>query len=166
MVRPFNLEIAEEAEYLEKSLKQARSGRQKERLQMLWWVKSGQIQHRQEISERLSRSSSTITRWLSCYRSGGLSALLEEKKAPGAAPHIQGEALEKLKQQLESEEGFRSYAAIVEWLKRECGLELKYETVRHFVKETLKAKLKVPRPQSLKQSPQAIEQFKKTSDWR
>ena len=96
MVRPFNLEIAEEAEYLEKSLKQARSGRQKERLQMLWWVKSGQIQHRQEISERLSRSSSTITRWLSCYRSGGLSALLEEKKAPGAAPHIQGEALEKL----------------------------------------------------------------------
>ena len=92
--------------------------------------------------------------------------MLEEKKAPGAAPHIQGEALEKLKQQLESEEGFRSYAAIVEWLKRECGLELKYETVRHFVKETLKAKLKVPRPQSLKQSPQAIEQFKKTSDWR
>jgi hypothetical protein len=37
------LEIAESAEYLEKSLKQAKSAAQKERLQMLWWLKTGQV---------------------------------------------------------------------------------------------------------------------------
>ena len=164
MSRPFALKIAETAEYLEKSLKQAKSGSQKERLQMLWWIKTDQIRHRQELGQRLSRSPATLTRWLDLYRKGGLKALLAKKKAPGAAPKIQGEALEKLKQQLASEEGFSSYGEIVEWLKHECGLELKYHTVNRFVREKLKAKLKVPRPQSLKQAPQAVESFKKTSN--
>lgn len=164
MARPFVLDIAETAEYLETSLKQAKSGARKERLQMLWWIKTGQINQRQELSQRLSRSPATITRWLAAYRRGGLSALLAQKKAPGASPKIQGETLEKLKQQLASEEGFSSYGAIVEWLKHECGLDLKYDTVNRFVREKLKAKLKVPRPQSLKQLPGAIARFKKTSN--
>ena len=100
MARPFVLEIAKTADYLEKNLKQAKSGARKERLQMLWWIKTGQISQRKELNQRLSRSPATLTRWLAVYRSGGLSALLEEKKAPGAAPKIQGEALEKLKQRL------------------------------------------------------------------
>ncbi|NJM84984.1 MAG: winged helix-turn-helix domain-containing protein [Leptolyngbyaceae cyanobacterium RM2_2_21] len=57
----------------------------------------------------------------------------------------------------------RSYGAIVTWLQQECGLTMQYETVRHFVRHKLQAKLKVPRPQSLKQPPGAIEQFKETS---
>ncbi len=162
MARPFVLEISETADYLEKTLKQAKSGPQKERLLMLWWIKTGQVSQRQDLNQRLGRSPATLTRWLATYRNGGLSALLEEKKAPGASPKIQGEALEKLKQRLASEEGFSSYGAIVEWLKQECGLDLKYDTVNRFVREKLKAKLKVPRPQSLKQVSGAIEQFKKT----
>ena len=133
---------------------------------MLWWVKTGQVSQRKELNQRLGRSSATLTRWLAAYRSGGLSALLEEKTAPGAPPKIQGEALEKLKQQLASEEGFSSYGAIVDWLKQACGLDLKYDTVNRFVSQKLKAKLKVPRPQSLKQTPEAIKGFKKTFNSR
>lgn len=160
MARPFVLEIAETADYLEKSLKQAKSGARKEKLLMLWWIQTGQISQRQELNQWLGRSPATLTRWLAAYRTGGLSALLEEKKAPGASPKIQGEALEKLKQRLASEEGFSSYGAIVEWLKQECGLDLQYHTVNRFVREKLKAKLKVPRPQSLKQAPGVLEGFK------
>lgn len=114
MVRPFVIDIAESETFLEKSLKQAKTGFRKERLQMLWWIKTKQIRYRQEIGERLGRSPATISRWLSLYRQGGLTALLEEKKAPGAVPQIRGEVLEKLKQRLVSEEGFRSYGAIVD----------------------------------------------------
>ncbi|NJL09670.1 MAG: IS630 family transposase, partial [Calothrix sp. SM1_7_51] len=64
MARPFVLEIAESIEFLERSLKRAKSGARKERLQMLWWIKTGQIRYRQEISRRLSRSPATPTRWL------------------------------------------------------------------------------------------------------
>lgn len=163
MARRLVLEIAETAEYLEKSLKQAKSGVQKERLQMLWWLKTGQVSQHQELSQRLGRSPASISRWLDKYRQGGLGQLLEVKVAPGAAPKIQGKALEKLKQRLNSPEGFRSYRAIVEWLEQECGLKVKYDTVNRFVREKLKAKLKVPRPVSWKQQQGVSEGFKKTS---
>jgi len=163
MARRLVLEIAESAEYLEKSLKQAKSASQKERLQMLWWLKTGQLTQHQQLSERLGRSPATITRWLNQYRQGGLPALLLVKTAPGAPAKIQGEALEKLQQRLNSPEGFRSYGAIVEWLDQECGLKLKYDTVNRFVRQKLKAKLKVPRPVSAKQAPEAVATFQKTS---
>lgn len=163
MARRLKLEIAQTGDYLEKSMKQAKSGAQKERLQMLWWLKTGQVSEHQELSHRLGRSPACITRWLSQYRGGGLKQLLEVKTAPGAEPKIQGEALEKLQARLKSEAGFSSYGAIVEWLKQECGLELKYNTVNRFVREKLQAKLKVPRPVSVKQRAGAVEAFKKTS---
>ena len=78
MARPFKLEIKEDVEYLEKSLRQTRLGSQKEKLQMLWWLKSGQVKQQQELGQRLGRDTSTISRWLQHYRRGGLSALGEE----------------------------------------------------------------------------------------
>lgn len=163
MARRLVLEIQETAEYLEKSLKQAKTGSQKERLQMLWWLKTGQVTQHQELSDRLGRSPATITRWLKQYRTGGLAGLLEVKTAPGAVPKIQGEALAKLKQRLQSSEGFTSYQEIVVWLEQECGLQLKYDTVNRFVRQKLQAKLKVPRPVSAKQRDGAVAQYKKPS---
>lgn len=165
MARRLVLEIQETAEYLEKSLKQAKSGSHKERLQMLWWLKIGQVTQHQELSDRLGRSPATITRWLKQYRTGGLACLLEVKTAPGAVPKIQGEALAKLEQRLQSSEGFTSYQEIVVWLEQECGLKLKYDTVNRFVRQKLQAKLKVPRPVSAKQRDGAVVQYKKTSVW-
>lgn len=162
MAGRLKLAITETEEYLEKSLKQAKSGSQKERLQMLWWLKTGQVREHQELSRRLGRAPATITRWLFKYRQGGLSQLLAVKTAPGAAPKIQGEALEKLQARLKSEEGFRSYGEIVEWLVQECQLVVKYHTVNRFVRQKLNADLKVPRPVSSQQNPKAVETFKKT----
>ncbi|MEH1840458.1 MAG: helix-turn-helix domain-containing protein [Nostoc sp.] len=56
-------------------------GNQKEKLQMLWWIKSGQVKEQQEIGKRLAKDTSTVTRWLQKYRTGGLSELLKIKKA-------------------------------------------------------------------------------------
>jgi transposase len=166
MAGRLKLDIRETAAYLEKSLKHAKSGAQKERLQMLWWLKTGQVTQHQELSRRLGRAPATITRWLTQYRQGGLTQLLRIKTPPGATPKIRGEALDKLRERLQSEMGFRSYGEIVEWLRQECQLEVNYHTVNRFVREKLKAKLKVPRPVSTQQHPEAVETFKKTSAWR
>lgn len=149
MARRLKLEIIETTEYLEKSLKQVKSGAHKERLQMLWWLKTGQVSEHQELSRRLGRSPATLTRWLFQYRQGGLQQLLSVKTAPGAAPKIHGEALERLLERLK----------IVEWLAQECQLELKYNTVNRFVREKLNASLKVPRPVSTKQQKAVVETF-------
>jgi transposase len=163
MARCLQLAIVESTEYLEKSLRQAGTGSQKERLQMLWWLKSGQVSQHQELAQRLGRNPCTITRWLQNYRQGGLAALLETKSAPGKVAQIQGEALHRLQERLNQPQGFQSYGEIQQWLQQELGMTVKYKTVHQTVRYRLKAKLKVPRPRSLEQDEQSVSLFKKTS---
>ena len=163
MARPFNLVVQVSAEYLSKSLKNARTAFEKERLQMLWWIKTEQVTQHQELSRRLGRDGSTVTRWLQRYRQGGLSSLLQVKTASGATPVIQGEMLSSLVSKLESPQGFSSYGQIVEWIEQEWNVQVKYKTVYSLVRYKLGAKLKVPRPISSSQDEQAINLFKKTS---
>lgn len=80
--RPFQVTVTESLEQLEKSLHHARSVSQKERLQMLVWLKQGEVSNRSELAERCNRDKATITRWMSRYRQGGLSALLTKGTAP------------------------------------------------------------------------------------
>ena len=148
MARQLILTIAESAESLEKQLKNSRTASQKERLQMLWWIKTGQITKHQTLAQLLGRDASTVTRWLQKYRQGGLSELLAVKKAPGKSRHLTSEALAGLQERLEKGPGFNSYGEIVEWLKVNYQLHLRYATVYHWVHYRLKAKLKVSRPQT------------------
>lgn len=163
MSRPFKIEIVESEEELKKRLQTELSANQKEKLLVLWWLKSRQVNQQQEIGLRLGRDTSTITRWLQKYRAGGLSSLLEIKKAPGAKRKINAQALTALKRELETETGFSSYGAIVEWLKLRHGQDIEYGTVYAWVRYRLGAKLKVPRPQSYEQDEELISEFKKNS---
>lgn len=96
---------------------------EKERLLLLWWIKTGQ---HQQLSQRLGRDGSTVTRWLQKYRQGGLEKLLEVKTSPGATPKITTEMRSQLEEKFECPQGFGSYQEIVEWLKQEWNVEIKY----------------------------------------
>lgn len=161
MSRPFKVEIAQSEEELKQRLQTARLASQKEKLQMLWWLKSGQVSEQQEIAFRLGRDTSTVTRWLQKYRRGGLSSLLEIKKAPGATRKMSDEALAALKHELETGKGFSSYGAIVEWLNSKYGEKIEYGTVYGWVRYRFGAKLKVSRPKSYRQDESAVGGFKK-----
>jgi len=117
MSRPFKIEITESEEELKKRLQTSSLGNQKEKLIMLWWIKTEQGNEQQEIGKRLARDTSTITRWLQKYRTDGLSGLLEIKKAPGAKRKIDDAAIAALEEELKTGKGFSSYGAIVDWLK-------------------------------------------------
>ncbi|WP_448273650.1 helix-turn-helix domain-containing protein [Nostoc sp. DSM 114160] len=155
------IEIKESQEELEKALKYVTQASSKERLQMLYWLKSGQVTSRQAIAERLGRDQATITRWIRKYKDGGRQGLLSMKYAPGKEPIVQGENLERLKQRLSQPQGFHSYSQIQQWLNTELGLNIAYKTVYQLVRYQLQAKLKVPRPQSTKQHPLSQSHFKK-----
>ena len=68
MGNKLKVEIVETAEELKQQLKKQKQGHEKERLQMLYWLKSGQVKSRQELAKRLARNESTIYRWLKKYR--------------------------------------------------------------------------------------------------
>ena len=103
-----------------------------------------------------------MTRWLQKYRTGGLSGLLEIKKAAGAKRKINDDAIAALIQELKTGKGFSSYGGIEEWLKKEHGLDIEYGKVYALLRYRLGAELKVPRPQSYKQDEKLVSEKKKT----
>ena len=74
---------------------------------------------------------------------------------------MRGLALERLKQRLQEVGGLNSYGQIQQWIQKELGLVIAYKTVYQLVRYSLRAKLKVPRPQSLKQHPESVAHFQK-----
>lgn len=155
------IEIKQSLEELEKAVKYATEASSKERLQMLYWLKSGQVTSRQALAERLGRDEATITRWLRKYKDGGQRGLLSVKRAAGKEPIVSGENLERLLQRLSEPQGFHSYSQIKQWLSTELGLNIAYKTVYQLVRYQIRAGLKVPRPQSTKQHPNSQSHFKK-----
>ena len=162
MARPLQVEIQESREELERRLDAQTTATGKERLLLLYWLKLGIVNNRQDLVKLLHKSEATITRWLGMYKSGGLSALLEVKHAPGNRNSIPAEAVSRLKERLKQPQGFSSYGQVQQWLEVECGVTAAYHTVHSLVRYKLQAKLKKPRPKSRKQNPQAIAHFKKT----
>ncbi len=88
MSRSLKITIEESAESLEKQLKNTRTTNPQERIQVLWWLKIGQVQEHQELAHRLGRDKSTITGVVTKVSTCGLSELLLVKKAPGQVPHL------------------------------------------------------------------------------
>ena len=84
-------------------------------------------------------------------------------KSSGAKRKIPLWAEQALAKRLtQSNNGFKSYGDIHKWLDETLGVKAEYKTVHHMVRYRLGAKLKVVRPQNMKQNLQKVNAFKKT----
>lgn len=144
--------ISESAAGLAMLMKKEKRGRIRDRLRVLWLLKTGQARNRQEASELTGLHRTTVGKWLRTCKDGGLPALLRLNTIPGNARHISGEVADALKKRLESPDGFNSYIEIQTWLKETFGLDIKYKTVYKTVRYDFNAKLKVPRPSHIKKT--------------
>ena len=132
----------------------------KARVQALYWLKIGAVETTEHIAVLLNCHRTTTSRWLTLYREGGIPRLLEYRKSPDRPPLITSDALESLKKELTEPDGFKSQVEIKFWLKLFWELDICYWTVYRCVRQGFKAKLKVPRPQHIKQTHGIIEEFK------
>lgn len=82
MGNDFKVEV-ETYEELQHRLQRAVTASSKERLSMLYWLKSGSASTRKQLAQQLGRNEATVYRWLSRYKQGGIKALIEVKTAPG-----------------------------------------------------------------------------------
>jgi len=85
------IEIEEPLEKLKQLLSEQKTGKSKERLQVLYWLKSGQSQNVDELAARTGHHRTTVSRWLSIYRKGGMTSLLNIKKSSGRSRKIDRE---------------------------------------------------------------------------
>ncbi len=151
--------ITESSEQLKEQMNQQFKAREKERLQALYWLKSGKCQQIIEIAALLGRSRSTIHRWFQAYQKGGLAKLIGPGKKPGRKPQIPDWAIAKLEKRLQQPRGFNSYGEIQQWLESQCGIRVKYHVVHELVRYRLRGKRKRPRPGRHNQDKEAVEDF-------
>ena len=160
MVGVSNIRIDESEAELEKLLQQSQKLKDKERLQVLYLLKSKQLKVK-EIAQVVGKHRGTVHRWLSKYSQGGIDALLSFKYSSGRKSVLPSWALKALEKQLQQPQGFKSYRQIQQWLDESLGLEIQYATVHRLVRYQLQAKLKVPRTTNPKQDKQRFNEFKK-----
>lgn len=155
------IEISETVDELKELLKSTENHQVKERIQALYWLKSEQVKTTVAIASLGGRHRTTVSKWMSSYKTGGIKALIAKGKSSGRKKKLNTSVEESLKQELEEQEGFSSYKEVQIWLKAIHDLEMSYTGVHQIVRYRLGAKLKVPRPTHAKQKTGAVENFKK-----
>lgn len=162
MAGVYKLEITESVDDLKQLLGSQKSASDKERIQLLYLLKSEQAKTVQAAATLLGRHRVTVQGWLRLSRDGGLSQLLTHSPRLGRQPSIPQWAQDALDKRLQREEGFNSYGEICQWLESELGIVSPYKTVHQLVHYRLKASPKVARPVSAQQSQARVEAYKKT----
>jgi transposase len=158
-----SVEVKESLEALAAQLQQAKMPKEKERLQVLYWLKQDNPPSISMIAKAIGKHRNTLQTWLMLYRSGGVKAMLEVKKSPGGVRVIPQWAEDALAKRLQApEHGFASYGAVQQWLSETLGIEAEYHAVYQMTRHRLGAKLKVARPQNCKQDRARREAFKQT----
>lgn len=81
MAGVYKLEIDESVEELKQTLAAQKSARAKERVQLLYLLKTGHATTVQHGAQILDRNRVTVQTWLRLYREGGMETLLEQKRS-------------------------------------------------------------------------------------
>lgn len=138
--------IQESTETLKVRLKQETHPLKRPRLHVLYLLKSGQAQQRQQVATLVGVSRNSVGQWLDVYAAQGLEAMLSVKPLPGRAPALSNEQLTQLRVALARPEGFASYGDIQAWIADTLGVSMQYHAVHKLVHDKLRARLKVVRP--------------------
>jgi transposase len=132
------------AEELRVASKQARSARDKERLQAGLLAVQGLLSLEQ-IAEAVGRARSCVQSWLEKLQEGGVAGLLERGSAPGAAPALNPSQQHQLRAELKRGR-HRTADQIGAWIKEQWGITLSQAGMYYWLGK-LAAVLRVPRPQ-------------------
>lgn len=159
----YRLEISESEVELKEMLGKQKTASDKERVQILYLLKSKQAETVQAAAQLIGRNRSTVQEWLKGYREGGITGILRHKPRVGRNPKIPQWAQKALDKQLQQEEGFNSYGEIRQWLQEKLGIESTYKNVHDLVHYRLKVSPKVARPYSTNQNQAQCEDYKKNS---
>lgn len=165
MGRNLQVEWQESAEDLKQQYRAENHTQRRERLFTFWHLRLGK-QIRQ-VSEMTGTDERVIQRWVSWYRSGGLTEVLrrvtghQTTGAPAYLTQLQQKAL-AARVKLGD---FRTVWDVMAWVEARWGIRYSYEGMRSVMKRN-QCVLKVPRPQSEKANVQGQDEWQKKDFWR
>lgn len=152
------------ADELKIILSEQRTLPNKQKIQALYWLKTGASQSLTDVAERLGVHRITVHRWLTQYTAGGMPELLEIRQATGRPRVIPSAVIAGLSEKLSEEScDFKTYKEIGQWVEENYQVSVKYQTLHKQVHYRMKANLKEPKPVSNEKAQEAAIEFKKTS---
>ena len=134
------IEIAESVELLKKFMKKQKRQLEYCKVWALYLLKSEREKTVRGVAKTMGRGESTIHRWLSQYKTGGIDNLLLNRQTIGRPKKIPVETVAKIQQELRDPEGFSSYQEIQIWLELLHDITCSYPVVYNLVKSELKSK--------------------------
>jgi len=146
MVGVSRVEIRESTEQLKHLMHLQTSANAKERLQVLYLLKSLQAKDISTAAQLVGRNRVTVQRWMLKYEADGIESLIAPRTGQGRKAVIPEAINQALMEKLDDPNGMSSYLEIQQWLETEHQLQVKYATVHRHVRYRLGAKLKVSRP--------------------
>jgi transposase len=149
---------AAEREELRQAFKTLTDPRSRDRVQAVQLATTGQHTH-EEIAGLVGRARSTIQRWVDRYEAGGLSRLLQVKKAPGQRSPLQEPALQAQIQKGLKQGTWRTAGQLATWLEQTHGIRRAANSLYYWLGKVGGA-LQVPRPAHVKQDPAARAEFR------
>ena len=120
------IEILETEKELRELLRSSETQEIRERVQALYWLKSGQVQTTKAIASLIGKHRVTVSRWLSSYKAQGINALLTKGKSSGRKKKLSPSVEASLRQELIDEQGFSSYKEIQVWLRVVHDVKMSY----------------------------------------
>ena len=158
--RPIVIDWHEGEEQLYKLYVAEKNVARRQKLQLLWLVRSGQsIRKSCQVAGVKERSGQ---RYVQQYKAGGLENVLGRQHGGdhgNQARYISREQELQLKAVADAGE-IKTVWSGIDWVKQHCGVHYSYEGMRTVFKR-IKLNKKVPRRQHVKSDPQAQEAWKK-----
>jgi transposase len=163
MGKKAKLDIKESVLELKKMLVKQKSLNKEKRIKSLILIKSDKFETRQAVADYLSLHIRTLERWLNKYKSGGIVEMLTDQPKNKASKIITAEIHIGLSQRVnDSHNPFLGYWDAQNWVKKEYGVDIKYQRVREYLIQHFKTKLKTPRKSHYKKNEEAENAFLKT----
>ena len=164
MNKTHNLEINESLSELKKIRAKQRTLLKQKRIDCLIYLKGTKFKTRQELATYLGIHIRTQERWLTKYKTGGISNLITDLPNNRPSKIITPEIHEALKSKVNNSNApLLGYWEAQQWFEDEFGVKINYHWLRKYLITHFGTKLKSPRKSHYKKDKQAIEAFFKTA---
>lgn len=148
-----NLEITETSTELREILSKQKNAVNYKKVQALYLMKTGKVETVKELASLLGVHRVTIQKWFKKYKDQGMKTLLVCKKSTGRPSVVSQATLLELREKLNrSENTFKSYEDIHEWLQNNHGIDANYKTIYGLVRYKLKMNLSMQETDLRKQA--------------
>lgn len=142
--------IWESEKELQEMMRKESEVHKRERIQMLYLLRSNQARNRKEVARLLGVNRETVGDWLLKYEQGGLGKLLEIAPKGGSQSSLPAEVIEGMRKKLAEPAGFSSYKALLAWVKKTFAITTTFWVVYYTATKILNARPAVARKSNIK----------------